>query len=103
MRCFSGNEPTSVPVTGTAAYNVTPTKSGIYLNKLNASLYGANFAPGESRDMGVQFFDIPNMPKDPYTATSHDHAVLYDVPQTPPGPVTAGGAARPGRAETRRT
>src|SRR3954451_24003329 len=65
---FRATNRTSVPVTGTAAYNVTPTKSGIYFDKLQCFCFTEQrLAPGESRDMGVQFFVDPELLKDPST------------------------------------
>lgn len=56
------------PVTGTATYNVTPTKSGIYFDKLQCFCFTAQrLAPGESRDMGVVFFVDPDILRDPDT------------------------------------
>jgi cytochrome c oxidase assembly protein subunit 11 len=55
-------------ITGRAVYNVTPTKAGIYFDKLQCFCFNAQYlAPGESKDMGVVFFVDPDLLKDPST------------------------------------
>ena len=52
-------------ITGRAVYNVTPTKVGIYFDKLQCFCFNAQYlAPGESKDMGVVFFVDPDLLKD---------------------------------------
>lgn len=55
-------------ITARAVYNVTPTKVGIYFDKLQCFCFNAQYlAPGESKDMGVVFFVDPDLLKDPDT------------------------------------
>src|SRR5262249_37611569 len=56
------------PLTGTATYNVTPYKAGIYFNKVQCFCFTKqHLEPGESADLGVAFFVDPDLVSDPAT------------------------------------
>lgn len=65
---FRAKNLSNAGIVGRAVYNVTPTKTGIYFDKLQCFCFNAQYlAPGESKDMGVVFFVDPDLLKDPDT------------------------------------
>jgi cytochrome c oxidase assembly protein subunit 11 len=77
---FQAVNRTTVPVTARAIYNVTPTKAGVYFDKLQCFCFSnQTLAPGESVDMGVVFFVDPDILTDPSTSEVRSITLSYTM------------------------
>lgn len=66
------------PILGSAAFNVTPQKSGIYFNKIECFCFTEQFLePGESEKFGVTFFLDPAIVDDGNMRDLHTITLSY--------------------------
>jgi cytochrome c oxidase assembly protein subunit 11 len=80
-------------VTGTATYNVTPAKIGIYFDKLQCFCFTKQrLLPGESRDMGVTFFVDPDVLRDRDTSEVRTITLSYTMFRAPEAEAPAAAA-----------
>lgn len=94
---FRATNVSDKPLTGTAAFNVSPDQAGIYFNKIECFCFTEQtLQPGQSVEMPVSFFIDPKMAGDRDTAGLSNLTlsyVFYPVQRAAEGPgrKTGGG------------
>jgi cytochrome c oxidase assembly protein subunit 11 len=84
------------PLTGTATYNVTPYKAGIYFDKVQCFCFTKqHLEPGESADLSVAFFVDPDLLTDPSTKDVGTITLSYTMFRAKDDGAPADGAAKP--------
>ena len=94
---FRAVNQSKTPVTARAIYNVTPTKVGIYFDKLQCFCFNnQTLAPGEGVNMGVVFFVDPDILTDPSTGEVRSITLSYTMFRAPEtASPTASASPRP--------
>ena len=91
---------TREPVIGTATYNVTPAKAGVYFDKINCFCFTRQrLSPGENADLWVSFFVDPDILTDPNTRDVDTITLSYTMfrakNQDDPAAVDSGASQSP--------
>lgn len=98
---YRASNPTDRRIVGTATFNVTPAKAGLYFVKTECFCFTEQvLEPGQSIDMPVQFYVDPRIEEDPNTKEVKAITLSYTFFEKPAE--QAGSSVRVSAAEQRR-
>lgn len=82
---YEAHNPTSRPITGTAAFNVTPYSAGAYFTKIDCFCFQEQtLQPGESVMMPVSYYIDPEIVEDDEASRVHTITLSYTFYETEP-------------------
>jgi cytochrome c oxidase assembly protein subunit 11 len=83
MAIFEAKNESSVPVTGTASFNVEPEQAGVYFNKIQCFCFTEQtLRPGQEVTMPVLYFVDPKALDDPNMADVEQITLSYTFHRT---------------------